>query len=150
MDKDQAETAITISALTTFGVFAIRKTIEPGIVRSETAQPPSVLSDYVKLFGASPPLEWGQFLKAAGSLYIVLSILGAASPEIGGGAAILIGTVSVITNGVAVMNDLRTGTPGTEAQKQATTGSKKVKSLTELPRPTTPGQPFTTLAPITP
>lgn len=113
MNTEQSENAITVSALVVTGIFAYRRAVEPvpnfnrlvmegkGGVRSQ-----NLAKDYKSLFGAAPPVEWGQFLKAAGSLYIALSVIGQINPDIGGAAAILIGTSAVIGNGIAVMNDL--------------------------------------------
>jgi hypothetical protein len=106
--SEQAQTAVTLSALVTVGTFAYRKTVEPGLEREQLNANPSLGADYAKVFGAGPPLEWGQFLKAVGVLYIALAIMTAASPDIGGAFAILVGTGVVLTNGVAISKDLKT------------------------------------------
>lgn len=122
MNSEQAETAITISALVTTGIFTIRKLTESGIDRSNVSVPePKLIEDYQKVFGASPPLEWGQFVKAAGSMYIALAIIGAISPDIGGSAAVLIATAAVITNGGALAKDL-----GNKSSKIVTTESLRI------------------------
>lgn len=109
LTKEQAETAITLSALVTVGLFSYRKIVEPE-VKEETAKKAGFVNDYKAVFGTAPPISWGQYLKAAGSLYIVLAILGAASPPLGGGLAILVGTTAAFGNLKAVEEDLhRTG-----------------------------------------
>lgn len=113
MNTEQAENSVTLSALVVTGMYAYRKAVEPvpnfkrlteegkGGVRAQ-----NIIKDYQAIFGAAPPVEWSQFLKAAGALYITLAIVAQASPDIGGAAAILIAGSAVIGGGVAVMNDL--------------------------------------------
>lgn len=115
MNNEQAENAVTISALVTTGIFAYRKAVEPGIapVRQLREQglggvrAQNLAQDYKSVFGAAPPIEWGQWLKAAGSMFIIISIAASASPDIGGALAVLVGTSAVIGNGVAVFTDLK-------------------------------------------
>jgi hypothetical protein len=148
MNQEQAENAVTLSALVTGGIFAYRKAVEPGIKSAGVRRAEgkggvasqNLIKDYKSLFGAAPPIEWGQWLKAAGVLYISLSIIAAASPEIGGYMAILVGTSAVIGNGIAVTNDLK-AEPGestaeraanTKTASGATVGQQAIKSGSDL------------------
>lgn len=105
MTKEQAETAITLSALVTTGMFAYRKVTEPAAPESAQTNP-GVAQTYRSLVGAAPPISWGAFLKGAGSAYIAMAIMAAVSPPLGGGFAILTGTVAFFGNIVAVRKDL--------------------------------------------
>ncbi len=105
MTKEQAETAITLSALVTTGMFAYRKVTEPEAPESVTTNP-GVAETYRSLVGAAPPISWGAFLKGAGAAYIAIAIMGAISPPLGGGFAILTGTAAFLGNIVAVRKDL--------------------------------------------
>jgi hypothetical protein len=105
LTKEQAETAITLSALVTTGLFAYRKVTEPEAPESVSTHP-GVAETYRSLVGAAPPVSWGQFLKAAGAAYIAMAIIGAISPPLGGGFAILTGTTAFLGNIIAVRKDL--------------------------------------------
>lgn len=159
MNSEQAENAVTLSALVTTGMFAYRRAVEPGIapVRAlreaghggKRAQ--NIAADYKSVFGAAPPIEWGQFLKAAGVLFIGLSIVTAASPEIGGSAAVLIGTTAVLGNGIAVMRDLKTEPPTAADVAQTARDTQTIETNIKQTgfggtlQPYKPGQPLSTL-----
>lgn len=123
MNKQQAESAITLSLLVTGGLYAYRKITEPGLSANEankTVKGKKLAADYKAVFGAGPPIEWGQWLKAAGSLYIGLAILGAASPTVGGVSSILVGITAATGNLIAVQEDLkRSGAETSQASKFA-------------------------------
>jgi hypothetical protein len=120
MTADQSQTAITLSALVTTGMFAYRKVTEPEVKEATQAEP-GFVQDYQSIFGAGPPIGWGQFLKGAGSLFIVLAIMGAASPDLGGGFAVLIGTSAALGNAIAVRRDLQAGGQEQIAKSEAVT-----------------------------
>lgn len=108
MSPEQSENAIALSALIVGGMFAYRKAVEPNAASFKKEYPePSVIADYKSVFGAAPPIEWAQWVKATGVLFIGVSILGSASPDIGGNLAILIATTAIIGQGLAVAHDLQ-------------------------------------------
>lgn len=118
MTGEQSENAITLSALVVGGMFAYRKAVEPNATEFKKEYPePSVLADYKSVFGAAPPIGWAQWLKAVGSLYIGISIVGAMSPQVGGSLAILVGTSAVIGQGLAVAHDLKSAPAPTRGAK---------------------------------
>lgn len=135
MNVEQSENAITLSALVTTGVYAYRKAVEPGIAPARLLREAgkggkhsqTIASDYQSIFGAAPPIEWGQFLKAAGSMFIIISIIGAASPQVGGSLAALIGTTAVLGNGVAVMRDLKASEVTPEKVREAAVKSGEIR-----------------------
>lgn len=105
MTKEQAETAVTISALVTTGMFAYRKITEPEAPAAASSNP-KLLEDYASIVGAAPLIGWGQFLRGAGSAFITIAIIGAVSPSVGGGFAVLVGSAAFLGNIVAIRKDL--------------------------------------------
>lgn len=116
--KEGAQTAVTISALLTGGFYTIRKVTEK---ESAIAQSKNATEQFKALFGQAPLLDWGQFVKAWGALYLTLAIIAAASPAVGGGFAVLVGASSVLGNLPAVRQDLGMGSQANlthEAERQ--------------------------------
>lgn len=109
MTKEQGQTAITLSALVTAGVYFYRQLTEGE--SSQTSESKHVAETTARALGSGPVLPLGQWLPAFGFTFFGLSLIGAASPSLGGAAAILVGTGAVLGNGVAVMKDLQANKP---------------------------------------
>jgi len=108
MTKEQAETTITLSALVTSGIYFYRRLVEG---ESNTAQSKHAAETTARALGSGPVLPLGQWIPAAGVTFLGLALLGAASPSVGGAAALLVGTGAVLGNGVALMADLNASQP---------------------------------------
>jgi hypothetical protein len=130
MTGEQAETTITLSALVTSGVYFYRRLSE-----GETSTPDSqhIGETAARSLGSGPVLPLGQWLPAAGFTFLVLALLGAASPDIGGAAALLVGTGAFLGNGVAALGDLKTNEP---ASSTAARNNKAASTLATNQPPT--------------
>jgi hypothetical protein len=131
MTKTQSNEAIIISALLVAGIYGYRRATEGAKAKSEAPKP--------KAKGASPkqlaqpftgeeiaPL--GRFITGWGFAYLVISVMGAASPGLGGWFAILLGTGSVLGNGLAVTKDLNTALGSKETGKKAASPASSAKT----------------------
>lgn len=130
MTKTQSNEAIIISALLVAGIYGYRRATEGAKAKSEAPKP--------KAKGASPkqlaqpftgeeiaPL--GRFITGWGFAYLVISVMGAASPGLGGWFAILLGTGSVLGNGLAITKDLNTALGGKKTGKTPASSAKTTK-----------------------
>jgi hypothetical protein len=97
MTADGAKSAVTISAVVVGGTFAYRKITSP----------------------AGTPTT-SHFLLGFMVVYITLSILADAAPEIGGMGAALVAVGDLLTNGTAITNDLNRGLKATAAATKPT------------------------------
>jgi hypothetical protein len=104
MTSQQAEAAVTISALISGSAYAIRNLVEG---EGATAKKSTSLSETAtRAVGSGKVLPLGQWLPAMGFSYIAIAIIAAGSPDVGGSLAILIGATSFLGNGVAALNDI--------------------------------------------
>lgn len=103
MTKEQAETAITASALIVGGIYGYRKLIEPAI----GTQPSQGTVKDIAGLGQIPPI--GRFVTGWGVTFLILSLLAQVSPGLGGSLAILVTTGDVLTNGQALAKDIQHG-----------------------------------------
>lgn len=124
MTGQQAENAITAAAGITAGVYFLRRAVE-----GESSSPPSrhAVETYTRAFGSGPVLPLGQWLPAAGVTFIGLALIGAASPAVGGAAAALVATGTILGNGIALQKDLKVSTP--EAAESATPATSPQTTL---------------------
>lgn len=106
MTKEQAETAITASALVVGGIYSYRKLIEPA---TGTRPSKGAVKDVVGL-GQVPPI--GRFVTGWGVTFLVLSVLARVSPGLGGSLAVLVATGDLLTNGTALAADVQKGLNG--------------------------------------
>jgi hypothetical protein len=139
MTKESAESAITLSALVTGGMYAIRYLVEGSEGTEEAAHPTvqerTIVADYASMFGAGPLLPLGTWIRAAGSAFVIVALIGAASPTIGGAFALLIGGTAVLGNLRAVQKDLSGGgTTGALQQELASANPNAVSSQPLPPR----------------
>lgn len=113
MTEQGAEKAITVSALIVAAVYAYRKMTEPqgGQVAS---------SRIAQLAGKGAPPPFGVFVTAWGFTFLVLSVVAAASPGLGGSMAILVATGDLLSNGTAIAKDVNTKVAPPPAPKTAT------------------------------
>lgn len=128
MNSQQAETAVTTSALILTGLYAYRKTSE-GVTGS--APPPrkhSAKTTAEGVVGVGELLPLGTWLTGMGVTFIGLAIVASVSPSLGGTMAILVATGGFLGNGTAVLKDLQSGlkgaNPGAGASTHNTTGSE--------------------------
>jgi hypothetical protein len=91
MTTDQAQSAVSISALVVASVFAYRKLTEATTQGSISAAP------------------WGHFVLGFGFVYVTLSIVAQAAPELGGMSAVLVAAGDVLANGKSVAGDISSG-----------------------------------------
>jgi hypothetical protein len=132
MNEQQAETAITLSLLVTGGLYTYRKLTEPEVGEGTS---PAIAEQYKSVFGAAPLIGWAEWIKAAGVLYIGLAIIGAASPTIGGTAAILVGATAAFGNWEAVQTDLKLSTIEKKPDAPNAGGQGAAGAVTPAPGP---------------
>lgn len=106
MTQDQAESAVTTSALLVGGVYAYRKLTEH-VTETPTKKRESASGVATGVIGTGELLPVGQWLTGAGVTFILLAILASASPDVGGWASILVTTGCLLGNGQAVFKDLK-------------------------------------------
>lgn len=130
MTQTQGENAITLSALVTAGVYFYRRAVE-----GESGAPSSkhVVETYTRAFGSGPVLPLGQWLPAAGAVFIGLALLGAASPKVGGTAAVLVATGAALGNGVALQRDLKGTAPAKAGASTTESSSERTIALSHPP-----------------
>jgi hypothetical protein len=90
MNKDSAQTAVSISAFLVAGIYVYRR------LNAEVGS-------------SKPPPSAAHFLIGFGFTYITLAILAAGAPALGGMFAILVGTGDALVNGQAILADVQTG-----------------------------------------
>lgn len=105
MTKTQSNEAIIISALLVAGIYGYRRATEP-LTGQKTKQKGASVRQLAQPFTGEelPPL--GRFVTGWGFTYMVISIMGAASPGLGGWFAVLVGTGASLGNGLAIMRDV--------------------------------------------
>lgn len=105
MNVAKAESAVTTSALVVGGIFLYRHLVEPSIGNGREKGKASNI-----LMGGAPP-SVPTFVVGWGFTFLTLSMVAAASPELGGWFAILVALGAILTNGQTVLSDVskRTG-----------------------------------------
>lgn len=109
MERAQAETAVTLAAALSAGVYFYRMGVEQSEghpITSEDLHSVHAVETFKRYFGSGPILPLGQWLPAAGVTFLGLAVITAASPDVGGAAALLVGTGTVLGNGLAIQKDL--------------------------------------------
>lgn len=128
MTSQSAERWVTTSALVVAGVYAYRRMIEP-------AQP-GTLSNVA---GVGNPVPLGQFATAWGFTFLIVAVMTQASPELGGGFAILIATADLLTNSASLFGDVGKQTGQKQTAGKSTTVPGSVAGMPKLaPTPPTP------------
>jgi hypothetical protein len=84
MTVDQAQSAVSVSAVVVAGVYGYRKLVESDPKAAPTAH----------------------FVIGFGFVFITLALVAQAAPSLGGMLAILIAGGDLLTNGIALTNDL--------------------------------------------
>lgn len=128
MTKTQSNEAIIISALVVAGIYGYRRATEGIKGKTQTPKPKTKGASARQLaqpFTGEEIAPLGRFITGWGFAYLVISIMGAASPGLGGWFAILTGTGSVLGNGLAVSRDLNTALGSKETSKAKTTKKGK-------------------------
>lgn len=120
MTKEQAQTAITASALVVGGIYAYRKLIEPAV---GAAPSKGAVKDAVGL-GPVPPI--GRFVTGWGVTFLVLSLVASVSPGLGGSMALLVATGDILGNGAALAGDIQRGLGNTDPAMPSTAGGVPV------------------------
>lgn len=105
MTTQQAQSAVSLSALVVAGVYAYRKLAEKGTSGNVTAAP---LSHFVLGFGFT---------------FIGLSLAAQAAPEFGGMFAVLVAAADLLVNGNKIVSDLTTGLKNTATSSSSSSGS---------------------------
>lgn len=127
MNQQQAENAVVISALVTAGTYGYRYFTEG---ESEPLLNKNAVQSYKNFYGWGPVLPLGTWIPAFGVTFLALSIMAAASPQVGGTASVLVGTGAFFGNARAVIKDLA-GTKSTKAPGGS--GMTKVEPLENHP-----------------
>jgi hypothetical protein len=123
MTKEQAQTAVTLSAFVVAAVYIYRRLVETNKTSSSTAH----------------------FVIGFGFTYITLGVLAEIAPPLGGSMAYLIALGDFLANGSAVLGDL-TGVLGTTRSTTAAGG--KASSTTTTGAPEQAEQPETANQPL--
>lgn len=124
MDQGKAETAIVTSAVIVAGTYAYRKMTEhvTGQKSAPVTRGPKHVAEGI--IGTGELLPVGTWVTGFGVTYIVISILAAMSPSVGGMSAILVAVGCELGNVQALTKDLHNAT-----HKQATeTPSESTKA----------------------
>jgi hypothetical protein len=129
MSPASAEGWVTTSALIVLAVYGYRRLTETATAKVSLKSVAGV--------GALPPL--GQFVTAWGLTYIIVSVIAQSSPGGGGGFAILIMTVDLLTNAQSVFGDALTAEGSAAGVKNA--------AATSLAHPTSTVSPAGTVDP---
>lgn len=132
MNQQQAETAVTASALVVGGIYVYRRLSETDVQLTNAHG-----LRLKQLAGNGPVMPAGPFIVGWGFTFLVISIMAQASPSLGGNFAILVAAGAVLGNGVAVSKDLqkRLGAGQTAkggAQSGPTTGTSPAPSNPQL------------------
>jgi hypothetical protein len=99
MSRAGAERAVTISALTVFGIYFYRLLTE-----GHSSSGGGIL----QLGGVGAPPNVGRFITGWGFAFLVLSVIVEAAPPLGGSLAILVATGDVLGNAKQVTDDVNT------------------------------------------
>jgi hypothetical protein len=135
VNSSSAERWVTTSALVVAAVYAYRRL-------TESAQPGTAKN----VIGVGTPVPLGQFATAWGFTFLVVAVMAQASPELGGGFAVLIGTADLLTNSASVFGDVnkQTGTT-TSAPLTATVNGQTMTIPNVATLPTLSSHPPTPL-----
>jgi|HubBroStandDraft_4_1064222.scaffolds.fasta_scaffold09567_8 hypothetical protein len=122
MSQSQAENAVVISALVTGGLYGYRYFTEGPSTSTgkESLAEKGYITKYKAFYGFGPVLPLHSWIPAAGITYLGLSILAAASPQVGGSASVLVGAGAFLGNAKAVFADVGKTTKPAAATTTAT------------------------------
>lgn len=101
MNQQQAETAVTGSALVVGAIYLFRRFSEVDVQLTNAHG-----LRLKQLAGVGPVLPAGTFIVGWGFTFLVLSLVAQIKPTIGGNFSILVALGSVLGNGEAVFSDL--------------------------------------------
>lgn len=140
MTSQGAEKAITTSALLVAGIYTYRRLTEGNGSPSG--------SKAAQLLGQGSPPSVGVFITAWGTAYLIMAIMAATSPALGGSFAILAAAADILSNGQQVSKDINTKIGA--SSKTASTGAPPTAQQLATYRLTHPPvPPALTLAPTT-
>lgn len=103
MTVEEAQGAVTLSALVVAGVYGYRRLAEGNTNQASTLTSKTAAKQLAGL-GGTPAAS--HFVVGFGVVYILLSIVAQAAPTLGGLMAILIAVGDLLTNGVQVTKDI--------------------------------------------
>lgn len=119
MTQQQAETAVTTSALVCGGMYVYRKLTEH-ITRSPASHAKiTAKGTAAGVLGVGELLPAGTWLTGAGVTFIGLSILTSINANLGGSLSILVATGAILGNGQAVLKDVSQGIEKPQAKQAA-------------------------------
>lgn len=128
MTQQQAETAVTTSALICGGMYVYRKLTEH-ITRSPSSHPKiTAKGTAAGVLGVGELLPAGTWLTGAGVTFIGLSILTSINANLGGSMAILVATGAILGNGQAVIKDVSQGIEKPQAKQAKQTPAPVAKA----------------------
>jgi hypothetical protein len=129
MSKQQAQSAVTLSAFVVAAVFAYRKLTEPAT-------------------GGKRVPATSHFVVGFGFTFIMLSLVAQAAPQLGGMGAVLVATGDLLSNGQALVKDLQDALDAQAASASGTAASSptsRASGDTATGRPIDPSRPPVTL-----
>lgn len=121
MSRQQADRWVVISALVVMMVYGYRRLSES---TSDTASIKQILG-----IGAPPKL--GAFATAWGVTYMVIAMMAAASPPLGGAFAILVMTADLLANIPAIASDLKNRTASAGSSAVTTSAAQTVQTANQ-------------------
>lgn len=102
-----ARDAVNGAAIVLAGLYFYRKLLEPAMNEgAKPAQPKTLKGAAGQIVGIGPLAPMGRFIVGFGFVFLTLSMLEGASPDLAGWFALLIAATAVLGNGVAVAEDL--------------------------------------------
>lgn len=139
MTSQGAEKAITTSALIVAGIYTYRRLTEGN--GSPTG------SKAAQLLGRGSPPSVGVFITAWGTAYLVMAIMAATSPGLGGSFAILAAVADILSNGQQLATDINGKITGKTTATLSPAAALATQRLTHPPATLTL-TPTTKLTPI--
>lgn len=133
--REGAQKAVVISATVVFGMYFYRHLTEGTT---------SVDNGIHQLIGFGTPANIGRFITAWGFVFLMLSIVAEASPELGASFAILVATGDALANGAQVAADVNKKLGQSSSNPTTTGSSPTVTPTTTSPNPTIATAPLHT------
>jgi len=101
--SEKAQGWVLTAAIVTAVIYAFRRVIEPSV-----SSAPAKGSKASRVLGAgSPPAPVGQWAIAYGAAFLMLALVAEVSPETAGSLAILVTLTTLLTNGPAIVADIK-------------------------------------------
>lgn len=126
MNKEQAQTAVTASALIVGGVYSYRRLVEPAINADVKVNTHVGKNRLLEISGFGPLPNVGRFITGFGVVYLVLSLMAQANPNLGGSFAILVAVGDVLGNGTQLAADVNNRLGAGGGSTPSTAGGRPV------------------------